>query len=98
MSPSILVVNDGNIVDNIDKPIQINDEAPAKPSKSAVMHRSLLEDPLRVVAAQGNHLQLSNGQKIFDATGGAAVACLGHGDIRYVFASVIKGHESDDTG
>lgn len=81
MSPSILVMNDGNIVDNIDKSTQCADGA-SRPSKSAVMHRSLLEDPLRVVAAQGNHLQLSNGQRIFDATGGAAVACLGHGDIR----------------
>lgn len=36
--------------------------------------------PLDVVASAGNILTLSNGQEVFDATGGAAVACLGHGN------------------
>ncbi|CAK4030121.1 related to adenosylmethionine-8-amino-7-oxononanoate aminotransferase [Lecanosticta acicola] len=92
MSPSILVMNDGNNVVNVDKPIPVRDDA-AKSSKSAVMHRSLLEDPLRVVAAQGNYLHLNNGQKIFDATGGAAVACLGHGDIRVQDAIIEQMNE-----
>lgn len=52
------------------------------PSKSAVLHRSLHHDPLRVVRAEGNYLTLSNGQRILDATGGAAVSCLGHGNAR----------------
>ena len=51
--------------------------------KSAVLHRSLHHKPLHAVTAQGNYLYLSNGQKIFDATGGAAVACLGSGNQRY---------------
>lgn len=51
-------------------------------SQSAVLHRSLHNDPHRVVSAQGNYLTLSNGQKILDATGGAAVSCLGHGNER----------------
>ncbi|KAK4550463.1 hypothetical protein LTR36_000042 [Oleoguttula mirabilis] len=51
-------------------------------TKSAVLHRSLKHDPLRVVSAEGHYLRLSNGQNIFDATGGAAVACLGHGNKR----------------
>lgn len=55
---------------------------PANPSTSAVLHRSLHHDPHRVVSAKGNHLVLSNGQRIFDATGGAAVSCLGHGNVR----------------
>ena len=58
-------------------------------SQSSVLHRSLHKDPHTVVAAQGNFLTLSNGQKIFDATGGAAVSCLGHGNER-VKKAVIK--------
>ncbi|KAF7194053.1 Aminotransferase [Pseudocercospora fuligena] len=78
MSPSIL--NDGNVVDQeIDTTTNGTD---VKPSKSAVLHRSLHHDPHQVVGAQGHYLFLSNGQEIFDATGGAAVACLGHGDVR----------------
>lgn len=80
MSPSVLVVNDGNVVESIDK-MSSNDNA-AK-GKSAVLHRSLHFEPLQVTSARGNYLHLSNGQKIFDATGGAAVSCLGHGDVRY---------------
>ena len=52
-------------------------------TKSSVLHRSLHHKPLQAVSAQGNYLYLSNGQKIFDATGGAAVACLGSGNERY---------------
>jgi len=43
-----------------------------------VMHRSLLDQPLKVVSSDGMWLHLENGQKFLDATGGAAVACLGH--------------------
>lgn len=50
---------------------------------SAVMHRSLHHEPLLAVSAKGHHLYLSNGQKVFDATGGAAVACLGGDNARY---------------
>ena len=81
------LINDGNVVD---EPVATaktnalsNNGAKHAQSRSAVLHRSLHEDPLRVVASQGNYLQLSNGQKIFDATGGAAVSCIGHGDERY---------------
>ena len=54
-----------------------------KSSGSAVLHRSLHHEPLHAISAKGNYLYLSNGQKIFDATGGAAVACLGSGNERY---------------
>ena len=50
-------------------------------SSSVVLHRSLHEDPKRVVCASGLYLTLDNGQHILDATGGAAVACLGHGHV-----------------
>ena len=49
---------------------------------SSVLHRSLKTIPHKVVAAKGLYLTLSNGQKILDATGGAAVSCLGHGNAR----------------
>ncbi|KFY46954.1 hypothetical protein V494_00247 [Pseudogymnoascus sp. VKM F-4513 (FW-928)] len=43
------------------------------------VNRSLNEPPLEVVRSEGNYLQLSTGHRIFDATCGAAMACLGHG-------------------
>lgn len=60
----------------------------ARPIDSSQVHsagrhlvdRSLNESPLQVDFSEGNYLYLSNDQMIFDATGGAAVACLGHGD------------------
>jgi adenosylmethionine-8-amino-7-oxononanoate aminotransferase len=42
----------------------------------------LRDEPLEVIAAQGQYLTLSTGQRIFDACGGAAVSCIGHGDPR----------------
>lgn len=45
-----------------------------------LIDRSLNEIPFEVVGSKGNYLHMSNGQKIFDATGGAAVACVGHGN------------------
>ncbi|KAH8805467.1 aminotransferase, class III [Xylogone sp. PMI_703] len=35
-----------------------------------------------LLSAQGSYLTLETGQRILDATGGAAVACLGHGNKR----------------
>lgn len=49
---------------------------------SSVLHRNLHAPPKTVVSAEGLYITLSNGQKILDATGGAAVACLGHGNQR----------------
>lgn len=88
MSPSVLVINDGNVVEGVDK--KTTHDILTKTTKSAVLHRSLHAEPLQVVAAQGNYIHLTNGQKIFDATGGAAVSCLGHGDVRYVPISWLK--------
>lgn len=47
-------------------------------NSATVMHRSLLETPVRVVGSEGLYLHLEDGRKFIDATGGAAVACLGH--------------------
>ena len=54
-----------------------------KTAISAVLHRSLHHKPLHVLSAKGSYLYLDSEQKIFDATGGAAVSCLGHGNERY---------------
>src|SRR5690348_5582338 len=47
---------------------------------NTVLHRSLHPHdlPARVTHADGLYLYLENGTKFLDATGGAAVACLGH--------------------
>jgi adenosylmethionine-8-amino-7-oxononanoate aminotransferase len=51
-------------------------------SQSAVFHRSLHADPISVIGANGNYLHLDDGRKLLDATGGAAVSCLGHANKR----------------
>lgn len=51
-------------------------------ANSAVLHRDLHVDPHSVAEASGLYLTLSSGKKIIDATGGAAVSCIGHGDER----------------
>ena len=45
---------------------------------SYIFHRSFNHRPLHVISASGLTLQLSDGRTIIDATGGPAVACLGH--------------------
>jgi adenosylmethionine-8-amino-7-oxononanoate aminotransferase len=47
---------------------------------SSVLHRTLHELPKTVVNASGLALTLNDGQEIIDASGGAAVTCLGHGN------------------
>ncbi|GKT50235.1 putative aminotransferase [Colletotrichum spaethianum] len=51
-------------------------------SHSAVLHRDLRSQIARVIGGEGHCYVLEGGRKIFDASGGAAVACLGHGDQR----------------
>ncbi|EJT77805.1 aminotransferase [Gaeumannomyces tritici R3-111a-1] len=57
--------------------------------KSAVLHRKLGIEFLRVAKAKGQYLILDDGRKILDASGGAAVTCLGHCDDR-VNQAMIK--------
>jgi adenosylmethionine-8-amino-7-oxononanoate aminotransferase len=47
-------------------------------SKSRVLHRSLRETPPRAIGGEGVWLIGENGRRILDASGGAAVSCLGH--------------------
>nr|POF13489.1 putative aminotransferase [Quercus suber] len=49
---------------------------------SSLFHGGLNDKTCAIVAAQGHYLETSDGRKIFDASGGAAVACLGHNNAR----------------
>jgi adenosylmethionine-8-amino-7-oxononanoate aminotransferase len=56
----------------------------ARPSR--VLHRSLRETPPRAVGGDGVWLFAEDGRKILDASGGAAVSCLGHQHPRVIEA------------
>jgi adenosylmethionine-8-amino-7-oxononanoate aminotransferase len=47
-------------------------------SKSRVLHRSLRETPPKAIGGEGVWLIGEEGRRILDASGGAAVSCLGH--------------------
>lgn len=49
---------------------------------SKLLHRSVSARPEIAVSGDGLMLTLASGRKIIDASGGAAVACLGHGNRR----------------
>ncbi|MBN8992241.1 MAG: aspartate aminotransferase family protein [Rhizobiales bacterium] len=54
--------------------------------KSRVLHRSLRETPPRAVGGEGVWLIAEDGRRVLDASGGAAVSCLGHQDPRVLEA------------
>ena len=56
----------------------------ARPSR--VLHRSLRETPPRAVGGEGVWLFAEDGRRILDASGGAAVSCLGHQHPRVIEA------------
>lgn len=62
---------------------------------SAVLHRDLNHEPFRVVSASGFYIQFDDGRKILDATGGAAVSCIGHGDQRVIEAITAQAKTLD---
>src|SRR5215468_2400113 len=47
-------------------------------SKSRVIHRSLRETPPIAISGEGVWLTTGDGRRVIDASGGAAVSCLGH--------------------
>src|SRR5580692_13173315 len=47
-------------------------------SKSRVLHRSLRETPPIATSGEGGWLIAKDGRRVLDASGGAAVSCLGH--------------------
>ncbi|KAF1811730.1 aminotransferase, class III [Eremomyces bilateralis CBS 781.70] len=57
---------------------------------SAVLHRHLHHRPLRITSSHGLYLTTSTGQRILDATSGAAVTSLGHGNPRVQSAMVAQ--------
>ncbi|KAI1079173.1 exocyst complex protein exo70 [Whalleya microplaca] len=57
---------------------------------SAVLYRSLRYGFPRIVGGQGCYLHLDDGRKILDASGGASVACLGHGNTQVQEAIVAQ--------
>ena len=54
--------------------------------KSRVLHRSLRETPPKAVGGEGMWLIAEDGRRILDASGGAAVSCLGHQHPRVIEA------------
>ncbi len=52
------------------------------PALSKVFHRSLRGVPPIAVGGSGIHLVQEDGRRYLDASGGAAVSCLGHGHPR----------------
>ena len=75
LSPPDILTKPGH--KGIDKSIS-EDLLPA----SAILHRDLHKKPHQVIEASGLYLTLSDRRRIIDATCGAAVSCIGHGDRR----------------
>ncbi|BCS19497.1 uncharacterized protein APUU_12325S [Aspergillus puulaauensis] len=48
----------------------------------SVLYTKIDKRPPEIVRSHGNYLETSDGRTIFDASGGAAVACLGHSEPR----------------
>lgn len=53
---------------------------------SRVLHRSLRETPPKAIGGEGVYLFAEGGQFVIDASGGAAVSCLGHQHPRVIAA------------
>ena len=53
---------------------------------SRVLHRTVTFEPELAISGQGLLLTMSDGRTVIDASGGAAVACLGHGNARVAAA------------
>jgi len=51
-----------------------------------LLDRQLHKEYSVVVGGIGNYLLTSDGRRVFDASGGAAVSCLGHGNERVIEA------------
>lgn len=70
-----MAISDGT--DVVDKPNGNRVHQDNHPPKSAVLHRHLHHNFLQLARAEGHYLILNDGRRIFDASGGAAVACVG---------------------
>ncbi|KAL4861760.1 hypothetical protein BDV12DRAFT_190869 [Aspergillus spectabilis] len=56
----------------------------------SVLYSKIDVRPPEIVLSEGNYLETSDGRKIFDASGGAAVACVGHNDPRVKEAIIAQ--------
>jgi adenosylmethionine-8-amino-7-oxononanoate aminotransferase len=59
------------------------------PRTSRVLHRSLRDTPPKAIGGEGVYLIAEDGRRLLDASGGAAVSCLGHQHPR-VIAAITK--------
>ena len=59
---------------------------PSRPNTSHIFHRAPAHDYPHAVSAKGAWIFDSEGRAYLDASGGAAVSCLGHGDVRIAAA------------
>jgi len=66
---------------------QQNGASPVEGSR--VLYRDLHDTYKNLARGEGSYLIFEDGQRILDASGGAAVACIGHGDKR-VLDAVVK--------
>ncbi|MGI4795685.1 MAG: aminotransferase class III-fold pyridoxal phosphate-dependent enzyme, partial [Janthinobacterium lividum] len=60
-----------------------------------VLHRNLRIDPEFAASGEGLTLTLADGRRVIDAAGGAAVACLGHGNPRVIAAITAQAKKLD---
>src|SRR5215468_12347923 len=58
-----------------------------------VLHRSLRETPPKAIGGEGVWLIAEDGKKVLDASGGAAVSCLGHQHPRVLEAMAKQASE-----
>ncbi len=49
---------------------------------SRFLHRSMFSEPVMAARGEGIYLYTQDGKQVIDGSGGAAVACLGHGNAR----------------
>lgn len=49
---------------------------------SRFLHRSMFSEPVMAARGEGIYLYTQDGRQVIDGSGGAAVACLGHGNAR----------------
>lgn len=60
----------------------VSPKATVKPASKVtyLLERNIHKSPPSIESSKGNYIYLNNGQTIFDASCGAAVSCLGHGN------------------
>ena len=72
---------------SVPTPVQTEAQAPGQPRPSRLLHRSLRgAPPPLAVGGHGVWLRAADGKDVLDASGGAAVSCLGHQHPRVVAA------------